>query len=562
MTVVTGNIRTMTNGATSLGRVRFHLSAPAWVAATGNIYAPEFVEAVGNTTTGAFSIDLEPTTGMTGDRVYFAVLHYRDTITNQNMTFVLGRFALTGSSPVELSDILVAGPYTPIAEDALALAQASAASAASNAALADADRIAAQAAAASINIIQVADLSALAALNTAQYKAAYVDDNMWEFRSGNQSAFITAGDSRYVAPASAPTGASGAWFKGIQGSVQSYPARTTGARFELQKTIAAPLNYNSSRNIFVLQWEDDNDGATVANGLKLNNIEYVLRDNIHGQTTSATNSSVITSQGIRVDLRKGMDGSAHAFTVSGALLANGLDNGRPSAFGYNEFGCFQANVSNQGSSGGNLSGLEVHLKDSPDDGVTSFPTRFGGAIVGIEKYNTSTRPSYAFFAVNEGLTGSQDIDAAFYIETRGFGGFTRGINLFGTGAGIDFGTLVAIDMKENNKIRWRDNAGNRSDLYANANSHFVFDSSGNAQVFQNFVGTSAVAAYSFVGRPNCGLSSVAADTVSLIGGGVEGIRITATQVQLAIAGTALRNLSVGAVDSGGAGFRVVRVPNT
>jgi hypothetical protein len=416
-------------------------------------------------------------------------------------------------------------------------------------------------AAATNNITQTSDIAALAALNTTQYKATYVNDGMWEFRSGNQSAFITALDSRYVPPNSDLTGASGAWFNGIQGAMQRFPARTNGARFELQKTIAAPLNYNSSRAIFVMQWEDDYDGLTVANGTKLSNVELVFRDNSHGQVTDADSSQVITSQGWRIDLRKGNDGSAHAFTVSGGLLANGLQNGKAGAFGYNEFGCFQANVTNLGSNGGNLSGLEVHLKDSPDNGVTSYATRFGGAIVGIEKYNTSTRPSYAFLAVNEGVAGSQDIDAVMYIETRGHGGYTRGINLFGNGTGVDFGTLVAIDMKENNKLRWRDSSGNRADFYANTNGNFVFEGSGNSQVFQNFLGATTNAAYSFVGRSNTGMSSLAANSVSLVGGGVEGFRVLSNNVQMGIEGGPIRTIRAGANDSFGPGRRTLSVDN-
>lgn len=75
---------------------------------------------------------------------------------------------------------------------------------------ADADR--AELAAAAMNVRQVADTTALAALPTTQWKAGLLSSGAsYLFDAGNRSAQITAGDPRYVAPASDPTGASGAW---------------------------------------------------------------------------------------------------------------------------------------------------------------------------------------------------------------------------------------------------------------------------------------------------------------------------------------------------------------
>lgn len=70
----------------------------------------------------------------------------------------------------------------------------------------------AEAAAAAMNVRQVADTTALAALPTTQWKAGLLSSGAsYLFDAGNRSAQITAGDPRYVAPASDPTGASGAW---------------------------------------------------------------------------------------------------------------------------------------------------------------------------------------------------------------------------------------------------------------------------------------------------------------------------------------------------------------
>lgn len=70
------------------------------------------------------------------------------------------------------------------------------------------------AAAASINIRQVADTTALSALDETQWLATVTDTGAtYIFTTGDFSAQITASDPRYVAPDSDPTGASGAWVR-------------------------------------------------------------------------------------------------------------------------------------------------------------------------------------------------------------------------------------------------------------------------------------------------------------------------------------------------------------
>lgn len=80
----------------------------------------------------------------------------------------------------------------------------------------------AEAAAASVNLRGVADEAALTGLDPSQYGAAMVFDLdgasfLWD--GSDLSAEITAGDPRYVAPDSDPTGASGAWAKAENGRV-------------------------------------------------------------------------------------------------------------------------------------------------------------------------------------------------------------------------------------------------------------------------------------------------------------------------------------------------------
>lgn len=75
----------------------------------------------------------------------------------------------------------------------------------------DADR--AEAAAAAVKVQSIADETALAALDVSQWRAGVRQDfgTRYDWDASNLSAKISANDPRYVAPASAPTGASGAW---------------------------------------------------------------------------------------------------------------------------------------------------------------------------------------------------------------------------------------------------------------------------------------------------------------------------------------------------------------
>lgn len=76
---------------------------------------------------------------------------------------------------------------------------------------------AAAAAAASINSRSVEDAAALQALDTVIWKTAFVragaNAGTYFWTPGDWSAQITAADPRYIAPASHPTGASGAWIR-------------------------------------------------------------------------------------------------------------------------------------------------------------------------------------------------------------------------------------------------------------------------------------------------------------------------------------------------------------
>lgn len=322
----------------------------------------------------------------------------------------------------------------------------------------------------------------------------------------------------------------------------------------------SPTDYDTSQAVAVFQHEFDNDGADVPNGTKKDNDLFIVTDTAQGITASSSSSGVITGRGRRVFYHKENDGSGQAFTASGELDANGVDNSVVGANGYNELGAFQATLTNIGSSNGYMSGGEVHLRDSPDDGVNDYATRMTGFASGIKKYNASALPTYNFHALNEGGAGSLDLDTILRAETAGNGAWKRGIDLYDDGT-WNFSTGVAIQMKETNKIRWTDGT-NHSEVYANANSHIILaPGTAAAQVYNDNNGSLSAPAWSFSADPDTGIFRNGTNDLQFVAGGVAGIRILNNNIQVSIAGGALKTVTEGAADSGGVGFKLLRVPN-
>jgi hypothetical protein len=134
LTTVTGNLETLLGTTPSLSRVWFELNRPDWNAA-GDIFAKTPVEVVADAA-GAFSVPLQSTVPFLNGAVYSAVLKYRNTVTGLDEQYLLASFAVPGSGPVELSDLLVAGVVPPVPVDVLAFALAAQVSATASAAAA------------------------------------------------------------------------------------------------------------------------------------------------------------------------------------------------------------------------------------------------------------------------------------------------------------------------------------------------------------------------------------------------------------------------------------------
>jgi len=106
LVTVTGNLETLIGSTPPLGRVWFKLNRPAWNLA-GDIFAPEYVEAVGDPTTGAFSVALQSTDDLGLAVTYTALLRYRDAVDGKDKEYSFGPFILPTGGPYQLGDLLV-----------------------------------------------------------------------------------------------------------------------------------------------------------------------------------------------------------------------------------------------------------------------------------------------------------------------------------------------------------------------------------------------------------------------------------------------------------------------
>jgi len=123
LVTVTGNLETLAGATPSSGRLWFKLNRPDWNL-SGDIFAPEYVEATANPSTGAFSVDLQSTTDLEGGASYSVVLKYKEPLDDFNREYVVARFMLPTGGPYQLGDLLTVPFVEPVPADILALCQA------------------------------------------------------------------------------------------------------------------------------------------------------------------------------------------------------------------------------------------------------------------------------------------------------------------------------------------------------------------------------------------------------------------------------------------------------
>jgi len=301
---------------------------------------------------------------------------------------------------------------------------------------------------------------------------------------------------------------------------------TAGSRLEIQKD-ASPVNYAGTRASLVFQHRDTADGG---NNEGIPAAVFLSTWDGDGVVTALPNFSATVGQGVLFAAEKYGDGSMHSASFKGQLWAGG-------AVGYNELALQSGDVTNRASMNGYIAGTEWLLKDGTGagtSGVDNFPTALQGFVSRIAKWNSAAAPNYPsinFLASSEGTVAP---DSILGINNGGLKQWKVGVDLrngtYTTGAAIalpNAGYLFTNDTGGTSRLFLGTNAANSNVIYANGNSGY----------------------FQVVNGPGT-ITMIECNDV-----------IDATNPILLYVNGALKRVTVGAADSGGAGFRYLRVPN-
>ena len=107
LVTVTGNLETLVGGTPYLGRLWFRLNRADWNG-TGQIFAPEYIEATGDPTTGAFSVALQSTDNLEAGAYYTAILRYREVLDGKDREYIIAPFSVPTGGPHLLADLFIA----------------------------------------------------------------------------------------------------------------------------------------------------------------------------------------------------------------------------------------------------------------------------------------------------------------------------------------------------------------------------------------------------------------------------------------------------------------------
>lgn len=335
-------------------------------------------------------------------------------------------------------------------------------------AAAEAAQAAAEAAAAGVNFKNVADRTALKALNTAVTTLAFLGepgrDGAFKWTTGDFSTQITADTQEGVyVKANSIASTAGAWVRAFERLMATSWFSTTeqnaiGEIFQLATSQpymymadshigivkdGAPLNYFGTRASLVLQHADTANGAAqeLIPGVQM---DFDFSGN--GVVDAPNRFSETIWTALNVFTKKTGNGSAHCFTSAGEL-------GAPAASGYNELGGFQGSLTNVGSDGGNISGLEFLVKDSPDGGTTKYPT-YGKPVISRGSRYHAAGYWTSFLASSE---GGVPLNAVLGLNPDGPGEWTVGIDF--TGRPAPFTTGAAMFLPNNTNITWKTSGG-------------------------------------------------------------------------------------------------------
>ena len=204
----------------------------------------------------------------------------------------------------------------------------------------------------------------------------------------------------------------------------------------------APLNYFGTHAAFVVQQRDSlGAGANILTPGAV----FQFSSTGDGVVNAASNLSQTIWLGLYSVMTKTGDGSGQAFTATGQLGAYGTGL-------YNEIGLFQGSAANIGSLHGTMSGVEMALFDSPDNGVTHFDTTMNSVVGRVARFHNGASPCNNFFASSEGTIAPNSVLA---LNALGLKTWLRFLDLKD---GIAT-TGQAILLPNNHSLAWMSSGG-------------------------------------------------------------------------------------------------------
>jgi hypothetical protein len=280
---------------------------------------------------------------------------------------------------------------------------------------------------------------------------------------------------------------------------------------------SSPLDYSNTRASLVLQHRDQDDGADQE---LIPGSVFQYNSTGDGWVNAGAEQSGSIWMGAFSFMGKSGDGSAHTFTGIMELHENGSG-------GYNEGGLFQGEITNLGSSKGTISGVEVNVKDGVSG--NSRLTRAYGVASRMTKWTAgNSRPSDNFIATSE---GNKDVRSVLTVLPNGSAKWEHGIDL----SAANFSSGRAMSFPNNTNLAWKRPDGSLAPsffLAGDNNLFMVMSTSASKLVFS----TTGLA------------SRMEVDN-------------NATDAVLVWINGTLKRLVVGATNSGGTGYRMVRVAN-
>lgn len=220
--------------------------------------------------------------------------------------------------------------------------------------------------------------------------------------------------------------------------------------------VGFPANYAGTKAPMVVQSHHDTDiGPYPEPG-----VVYDFEATGGGEVNAELEFSNSIFWGVYSNTRKYNNGSGHSFTANTQLHEH------PPLTGYNEAACYTGEVINHGAARGTMSGVEVRCVDSADPqdpDSFSADTKMISVIGRMHRSFDGERLNHCFAASSEGPVPVDSMlkaltnPAQFPHVGPGAAGFKEGIDM----SGVDFTTKGALIVPEGHELKGADSSGTR-----------------------------------------------------------------------------------------------------